>query len=307
MRRSVGNDSDPAARTAAQENLRQMPDAAIAPALFDAMTNTDPVIRVRVAEILAQKKPVGALDVLTLTTYDPEPSVRLAAVQALGEIASPLALPRVEQIQVFEMDAQVRRAAQLAEKKIFARVANELGRPQDHVRVIAVAPSNGRTYVATWDGIYAPRGMDWEMQSRFPALPLALAVSSEDADTLYLGTSGLGILKSYDGGNTWEQLDLGLPMAERTTVTAIAVSPTNPRIVFVTLAAWFDTVEENMTPLGLYVSQDAGDTWNLIAKWPADYVTLRMVIDPLAPNYLYGMTETSSWSFPLGKVYCESC
>ncbi|MBI3740333.1 MAG: HEAT repeat domain-containing protein [Chloroflexi bacterium] len=303
----LGNGNDPVVRAAAKENLRQMPDAAIAPALFDALTNTDPLIRASVAEILAEKKPVGALDALALTTYDPEPNVRLAAVQALGEIASPLILPRLDQIQIYETDAQIRGAAQQAEKKIYARVAEELKRPEDFVRVIAVAPSNGRIYVATWDGLYVPRGMDWQMQSRLPDLPTALAVSAEDADTLYLGTSGLGVLKSRDSGKTWEQLKQSLPTPERTTVTAIAVSPTYPRVVFVALAAWFDTVEQNETPLGLYMSKDAGETWSLISKWPEDYVTLRLVIDPIAPNYLYGMMETGSWRFPLSKVYCEPC
>ena len=57
-------------------------------------------------------------------------------------------------------------------------------------------------------------------------------------DTMYLGTGegnynidavlGIGLLKSTDGGNTWEQTSLSFPYSSSSAINKISVDPTNP-------------------------------------------------------------------------------
>src|SRR5215217_2258341 len=72
-----------------------------------------------------------------------------------------------------------------------------------------------------------------------------LAPDPKDPDTLFVGTSDEGILKSEDGGGTWEKLS-GI---EHPRVTAVAVSPTD------------GAVYAGTEPSALFVSRDGGGSW----------------------------------------------
>jgi len=65
------------------------------------------------------------------------------------------------------------------------------------------------------------------------------------------GTHG-GIFKSVDGGTTWKPLKQGLP--DGIVNAELAIAPSNPRRVYVTL-------EANGNDTGIYRSDDAGETW----------------------------------------------
>ena len=73
----------------------------------------------------------------------------------------------------------------------------------------------------------------------------SLAVDPQDPDILYVGTSDEGLLKSTDGGGTWENLS-GI---EHPRVTAAAVSPAD--------GALYAGTE----PSSLFVSRDGGASW----------------------------------------------
>jgi photosystem II stability/assembly factor-like uncharacterized protein len=72
-----------------------------------------------------------------------------------------------------------------------------------------------------------------------------VAVDPGDPDTLYVGTSDEGLLKSEDGGSSWEKLS-GI---EHPRVTAVAVSPAD--------GALYAGTE----PSSLFVSRDGGASW----------------------------------------------
>jgi photosystem II stability/assembly factor-like uncharacterized protein len=61
-----------------------------------------------------------------------------------------------------------------------------------------------------------------------------------------------GIFKSVDGGTTWKPLKQGLP--DGIVNAELAIAPSNPRRVYVTL-------EASGTGTGIYRSDDAGETW----------------------------------------------
>src|SRR3954471_7345263 len=65
--------------------------------------------------------------------------------------------------------------------------------------------------------------------------------------------SGGGIFKSTDGGTTWKESDLGIPVEGRGRI-GIAIAPSNPKRVYAIVDA---------TKGGLFRSDDAGATWTL--------------------------------------------
>ena len=90
-----------------------------------------------------------------------------------------------------------------------------------------------------------------------------VAVDPKDPDTLYVGTSGEGLFKCTDGGESWEELS-GI---EHPRVTAVAVSPTD------------GAVYAGTEPSALFVSRDGGASWRELEG-------------------MRNLPSTSTWSFP---------
>jgi photosystem II stability/assembly factor-like uncharacterized protein len=78
-----------------------------------------------------------------------------------------------------------------------------------------------------------------------------LAADPHNPNTVYAGTRGGGVLRSTDGGQTWEAA--GLPGR---IVKALAASPTQP-----------NTVYAGLKPPALFVSHDGGQTWREIESF----------------------------------------
>ena len=77
----------------------------------------------------------------------------------------------------------------------------------------------------------------------------AVEVDRTDPDIIYASTE-LTFARSYDGGESWEMMPLGLPDVYSGVPITITIDPTNPDKVFV-----------NSYTGGLYLSLDAGTTW----------------------------------------------
>ncbi len=74
--------------------------------------------------------------------------------------------------------------------------------------------------------------------------------------SLESGGKGSALWKSIDGGETWQKLNnkKGFPNKSTLGIIGVAVSPSNPDLVY--------AIIENEKG-GLYISQDAGETWEL--------------------------------------------
>src|ERR1700756_861046 len=97
------------------------------------------------------------------------------------------------------------------------------GRPSDAIVVIALHPTNpGILYVATNDYIYKSRdeGRSWEAISHrmSHSRVIAMAIDPAYPATVYAGTKGDAIYKSYDGGQRWVSQRTGL---DDVTVTSV--------------------------------------------------------------------------------------
>ena len=121
----------------------------------------------------------------------------------------------------------------------------------------------------------------------------AIAVSESDENIIYVGegeqtlrgnvSSGHGIWKSTDAGETWKYI--GLPKSEH--ISRIRIHPENPDIVYVGVIGnlWKPNSER-----GLYKTNDGGLTWEKILYVSDKAGIGDLVIDPNNSRIIYATT-----------------
>ena len=111
------------------------------------------------------------------------------------------------------------------------------------------------------------------------------------------GGSGSGLYKSTDGGETWKQIHNGLP--EEKGKMAIAVSQANSNKVYALVES-----DSNKDKGGLFVSNDAGDSWNMISGdnrlVQRAWYYIEVFPDPNDENTVYVMSAQALRSFDGG-------
>ena len=142
--------------------------------------------------------------------------------------------------------------------------------PQNSNTLYAGSASGGlwRTFDVT------PSGVNWErIPTGFPTLGvMAIAIDQENSNTIYIGTGevygyqksiggavirttrgsyGIGILKTNDGGKTWEK-SLDWSYNEERGIQCIRINPLNSKSIYAA------------TTEGIYKSTDAGANWQLV-------------------------------------------
>jgi photosystem II stability/assembly factor-like uncharacterized protein len=146
---------------------------------------------------------------------------------------------------------------------------------------LAFDPSNAQTiYAVLWAARVAP----WEIRSGESFI-----------------APGSGLFKSTDGGNTWGQLTKGLPSSDDGGLgrIGVAVAPSQPQRVYATVEA--------KKGAGVYRSDDAGESWNLInsdrrigGRGPG---AMGIAVAPDNPNVIY-VANTTTWkSSDAGKTF----
>jgi photosystem II stability/assembly factor-like uncharacterized protein len=146
---------------------------------------------------------------------------------------------------------------------------------------LAFDPSNAQTiYAVLWAARVAP----WEIRSGESFI-----------------APGSGLFKSTDGGNTWRQLTKGLPPSDDGGLgrIGVAVAPSQPQRVYATVEA--------KKGAGVYRSDDAGESWNLInsdrrigGRGPG---AMGIAVAPDNPDVIY-VANTTTWkSSDAGKTF----
>ena len=107
---------------------------------------------------------------------------------------------------------------------------------------------------------------------RFQNAVYALAINPLNPSTIYAATD-IGVLRSTDGGASWDATNNGLPSAR---VTAVALDPSNPSTVYVGTQ-------------GVFKSTDGGETWAPAANGiPSSSLGVAAIaVDPAHPSILY--------------------
>lgn len=171
------------------------------------------------------------------------------------------------------------------------RMADVEGVPGDPNIVYAATASGGLFKTTnggvTWKPIF-------ERQGTISIGDIALAPSNPEVIWLGAGESnvrnsvsfGDGVYKSTDAGKTWQHM--GLRESEH--VSAIAIHPTNPDIVYIgALGHAFGPNEER----GVFMTTDGGKTWTKTLYLDREHGVSDLEIDSANPNILYA----GMWSF----------
>lgn len=189
---------------------------------------------------------------------------------------------------------------QMKEETLFGLEWISLGPVVNSARVEAVQldPTHpGTMYVAFGSGNLwktVNNGLTWtpifEDQAALGIGDIALAPSNPEI--LYVGTGeslkkprnftmpGTGIFKSEDGGLSWKHCGLN----DSWHIGEIAVHPTDPEIVFVSVLGHFWTSNPNR---GIYRSTDGGESWEHVLFVDDKTGATDIVISPGNPDVLY--------------------
>jgi uncharacterized protein (TIGR03437 family) len=181
-----------------------------------------------------------------------------------------------------------------------------------YAEVLAVDPRNpstlyaggGRSVVKSVDG-----GAHWTATGPIPLAvdgnytPIStLTIDPVIPSTLYVGTSGLGVFKSADGGTSWSAASAGW----RANIRALVIDTTNPSTLYAGLNN------------GVYRSTDAGANWVSASAGLLDRSIYSLTMDPQNPSRLYAGTSSlgvfrsddggNSWShrstgLATGRIY----
>lgn len=105
-----------------------------------------------------------------------------------------------------------------------------------------------------------------------------------DPLTYYFGTTGGGVWKTSDAGQHWENISDGY--FSTGSVGAIAVSETNPNILYVGMGEHAPRGVMTSYGDGVYKSTDAGKTWKKIGLEKTQHIS-RIQIHPTNPDIVY--------------------
>lgn len=223
------------------------------------------------------------------------------------------------------------------------RAGNWTSLGPDAWQTVSYNPGNGRINAVLQDPnnsntlyVGAPSGGCWKstnggnswtvLTDNLPILGVsAMAVPDGDPNTVYIGTGdgdasdtySIGVLKSTDGGTTWNNTGLTWTTSNNRLIRRMVIHPTNPNTLWVASnigmfkttdggATWTQTLNgENMYDVEIkpgdpstlyaasnefYKSTDGGNSWTLITTGtPAAVDVNRISIDVTAanPNYVY--------------------
>ncbi len=118
----------------------------------------------------------------------------------------------------------------------------------------------------------------------------AVAGSVARPNEYWMGTTGSGVFKTVDGGNTW------VPMSDKYfggTIGSIGVAPSNPNVVYVGGGEF--TIRGNVSHGdGVWKTTDGGTTWTNIGLNDTRQIS-RVLVHPTNPEVAYVAAQGHAW------------
>jgi photosystem II stability/assembly factor-like uncharacterized protein len=175
---------------------------------------------------------------------------------------------------------------------------------QSRVSSLAIDAQNADTLYAVFgDGIFksSNAGASWRVINSLPpdgstygqivaGLRWTLAIDQINPDTLYVGSeAGGGVLKSMDGGASWEAVNSGL---RASSVRSIVIDPQNSRTLYSVIIG-----------RGLFKTTDGGTIWNPANSGiPSGGNNVGApAIDPMNPVTLYNVASDGPYKWGIYK------
>jgi photosystem II stability/assembly factor-like uncharacterized protein len=107
-----------------------------------------------------------------------------------------------------------------------------------------------------------------------------------DTSTWYLGSASGGVWKSTDGGASFRPIFDDQPVQA---IGALAVTPSNPRIVWAGTGEAWAIRDADVMGDGIYKSTDAGATWKNVGLRETGRIG-RIIVHPTNPNIVFACT-----------------
>lgn len=154
------------------------------------------------------------------------------------------------------------------------------------VRGLAFDPASGNPIAVTSTGLVRWSGADQEWEATTTSTDLdwesvnGVAINPDNPANLYIYGTGIGVLRSDDGGQGWQAVTAGLPSDD---VGALAMH-SNKRD---TLFAWIEGQ-------GVFRTEDGGEQWEMMDKGPDSSAVRALTHSPLEGSmntgWLYAAT-----------------
>ncbi len=111
--------------------------------------------------------------------------------------------------------------------------------------------------------------------------------------TFYMGSTGGGVWKTADGGNTWRNVTDGF--VKTGSVGAITVAPSDPNVVYVGMGEAPVRGVASSHGDGVYRSTDAGKTWQHLGLGRTRQIA-EIEVHPTNPDLVYVAAQGSPWA-----------
>ena len=157
-----------------------------------------------------------------------------------------------------------------------------------------------RVYARLADGVWVSddAGDSWTQAGALQSRALAIAAAQRTPGLVFVGTESLGLLRSNDGGASWQSVNSAVltggdiaPVA----VTALAIDPADDQIVYAATNIWLGTNTAHLNPVGVAVSVDGGRLWLEMSRaQPGDMPLQRL--EPVAGQPLAVVTVNGTGS-----------
>lgn len=144
-------------------------------------------------------------------------------------------------------------------------------------------------------------GVELSIDANYPeVLYAAMWHHQRKPNMVISGGEGSGLYKSVDGGESWFKIHEGLP--EEKGKMAIAVSPANSNKVYALIES-----DSEKDQGGLFVSEDAGKSWNMISGdnrlVQRAWYYIEVFADPNDENTVYVLSASALRSLDGGKTW----
>ena len=129
----------------------------------------------------------------------------------------------------------------------------------------------------SWESLGLNQGSD-VVTMDFPTRLIAMTVDPADSNLIYAALEVGGVVRSRDGGRSWQDCKEGMaPDEGRLDMHGIVTSPSTPGSVYIT------------TRPGPFTSQNQGDTWDYVDMSDVSPITYtrEMKVAPHDPNTIY--------------------
>lgn len=165
--------------------------------------------------------------------------------------------------------------------------------PYDPLTIYIGAPSGG-----LWKT--TDEGETWEvLTDDLPVMGVSgIAIHPLNPDIIYIGTGdrdaddnySIGVLKSTDGGQTWDVTGLEFDINDSRTIAKLLINPVNPNILFAA------------TTNGLYKTTNSGQSWYVVQNGNIDDIEFK----PGNPNTVYAVTKNFYRSTNGGESFTQT-